>query len=250
MKKALFVLFATFCLSGYAQESTRKFRFGLKAAPVLGWIKPDYRSMPDGYSVDGGGARFGFVWGPAAEWMLNETFIISTGVDISYTSGKLKGKGKGFVDNTSVLYDWEQLYRVRFLDIPLMLKFRTKEIGYFRYFGLFGMGAGFRTSAKTEFSTFQGTQELKDRNDQSKKHVNLFRGSMLVGGGVEYNLSGNTSLVASIVFNNGLTNMIKDQGNLLLNNKPIYLQSTGQDPVNLKESGVNNYFMLNVGVLF
>ena len=62
---------------------------------------------------------------------------------------------------------------------------------------------------------------------------------MLVGGGAEYNLAGNTSLVASIVFNNGLTNLIKDQG-----------ASTLDPSVNLKESGVNNYFMLNLGVLF
>ncbi|MCC6768077.1 MAG: PorT family protein [Bacteroidia bacterium] len=239
MKKFLTIILLGSCLTGFAQESTRRFRFGLKAAPTLGWIKPDYRSLPDGYTVEGGGLRLGFIWGPSAEWMLNETFIISTGADISYTSGKIKGKVNTKVNNLPLAYDWQQVYKLRFIDIPLMLKFRTKEIGYFRYFGVFGLGAGFRTSAKTEFSTIVGSSETIDRSDNSKKYVNLFRGSMLVGGGAEYNLAGNTSLVASIVFNNGLTNLIKDQG-----------ASTLDPSVNLKESGVNNYFMLNLGVLF
>jgi hypothetical protein len=235
MRNVILIFAMLSCIAGYSQEVSRKFRFGLKAAPVVAWIKPDYRSLPDGYSVEGGGLRFGFVWGPTAEWLLNETFIISTGADISYTSGRLIGK----VNTPTLAYDWEQLYKMRFIDIPMMLKFRTKEIGYLRYFGLFGMGAGFRTSAKTEFSTIIGNQETIERNDESKKYVNLFRGSMLVGGGIEYNMAGNTSLVASIVFNNGLTNMIKDQG-----------ASPLAPNVNLKESGVNNYFMLNVGILF
>ncbi len=237
MKKTLFFsLLVFFCLSGFAQETKRKFRFGLKAAPVAAWIKPDYRSLPNGYSVDGGGVRLGFVWGPMAEFIINETFSFATGADISYTSGRLTGK----INTPELAEEWEQLYKMRFVDIPLTLKFRTKEIGYLRYFGLFGMGVGIRTSAKTEFSRiFPDKKEEITPDDDTDKYVNLFRGSLLVGGGVEYNFSGNTSLVGSIVFNNGLTNLIKDQG---------FLKQDSD--VNLNEKGVNNYFMLNIGILF
>lgn len=238
MKRYLFLLLLI-SFSANAQENLRKFRFGLKATPVFSWIKEDFKQAPSDYKVEGGGLRFGFCWGPQAEWILNETFLISTGVDISYTSGKLKGRGS--YTNTPAIFDWEQTYRLRFIDVPLMLKFRTREIGYLRYFGVFGLGAGFRTRAETVFSRTENniTNSVQEDED-SGKYIHPFRGSMLVGGGVEYNLSGNTSLVASIVFNNGLTNILKDQKDP----NPF-------NPVNqIKEKGINNYFMLNIGILF
>jgi hypothetical protein len=63
---------------------------------------------------------------------------------------------------------------------------------------------------------------------------------MLVGAGVEYSLSGNTAMVGSLLFNNSLTNMFKNQ--------------TGDyitDPFNtIRENGIMNYMQLNIGILF
>lgn len=219
----LFLLAANI-ISG--QETTRKFRFGLKATPVLSWVKPDYGNTPDNYSIEGGGAKLGFVWGPSAEFFLNETFLVSTGVDFNYSSFKLKSQFKGVPR--------EQSFRNKFIDVPLMLKFRTKEIGYIRYFGLFGLSGGLNNSSKTEFYVGE-----TGSRDQSKKYVQSFRGAILVGGGVEYNFSGNTSIVTSLVFNNGMTNILKDQ------------KVDPEDAVkDIQEYGVNNYFMLNIGLLF
>lgn len=220
-----------------------KFRFGMKASPLVSWINPDFKNVPDDFSFENGGLRVGFMWGPMAEIMLSETFLISTGVDINYTSGKLSGK---FIDPVSSnLVDWNQLYKTRFIELPLMLKFRTKEIGYLRYFGLFGLGAGYRYSANTEFSRTTSSSTETIQNQESGKYVNSFRGSMQLGAGVEYSLAGNTSLVVSIIFNNGLTNMLKNQF------EEIVIGSNSQDPFNvISEEGVTNYMQLNVGILF
>jgi len=235
--KYLLPLAFVLSLSLNAQETQRTFRFGLKAAPVIAWMKPEFKDLPAGFSIDGGGARIGFAWGPVAEFALNETFLFSTGLDITYTSGKLKGRALDL--GTANAYDYEQLYKLRFIDLPAMLKFRTKEIGYLRYFGLFGFGAGFRYSARTEFSEFRNGTQTITADEHSSSYVNLFRGSLLVGAGVEYNLSGNTSLVTSLVFNNGLTNILKNQTPL----PPTQFTS-------VREDAINNYFQLNVGILF
>jgi hypothetical protein len=219
------------------------FRFGMKAAPMFCWMKPDFSiGGINDFSAQGGGGKLGFVWGPMAEIQLNETFLISTGVDINYTSFRLEGNMKDSVGGESRV-EWDQKYKARFIEVPVMLKFRTKEIGYLRYFGLFGLGAGFRYSAKTEFSrtyTSPTANTTTFSNNESNTYVKGFRGSMLVGAGVEYSLSGNTALVGSLVFNNGITNMLQKQ-----ENEPATDQFNS-----VKEIAITNYMQLNIGILF
>ncbi|MEX1188970.1 MAG: porin family protein [Bacteroidia bacterium] len=220
-----------------------KFRFGLKAAPLVSWIKPDFQDIPADFTSENGGLRVGFMWGPMAEIALSETFLVSTGVDINYTSGKIEGTLKDPISGS--LVEWDQLYKTRFIELPVMLKFRTKEIGYLRYFGLFGMGAGFRYSASTEFSRSSNTSTETINNDDSEKYIKSFRGSLQIGAGAEYSLAGNTALVVSVIFNNGLTNMLQNQFE-----EPI-VGSLVQDPFNaITENGITNYMQLNIGILF
>ncbi|MFM2285076.1 MAG: hypothetical protein RLZZ543_573 [Bacteroidota bacterium] len=239
MKRLLLIL-SLIVLGLNASNAQRNFRFGMKAAPMFCWIKPDFRDVPKDFSFEGGGGRMGILWGPMAEIQLNETFLISTGIDINYTSGRLKGTLKDSIGN---IVEWNQLYKTRFIELPVMLKFRTKEIGYLRYFGLFGLGAGFRYSANTEFSSVSNAkpdETITNKDSNSDSYVNVFRGSMQVGAGVEYSLSGNTALVGSLVFNNGLTNMLKNQ-----------VGSSLSDPFNaVRERGITNYMQLNIGILF
>lgn len=234
MKIRYILIIISFPLISFSQETQRKFRFGLKATPIISWINPDFSDIQNDptmkYSVQGGGGRLGFIWGPSAEFFLNETFLFSTGADFNYSSFKIEGTKDGI--------SWEQLYKTRYVDIPLMLKFRSKEIGSMRYFGLFGLYAGFNTSTKTEFSEFYANNTIV-RNDKSDNYVRGFRGGLLVGAGAEYNISGNTSLIVSIVFNNGLTNSLKDQKDYKEENYK-----------NIKEFGIVNNFLLNLGVLF
>jgi len=246
MKKLLIViLLSPFVLQ--AQETNRKIRFGMKIAPLFSWIKQDFdlnnTSISDDFAVDGGGLRLGFNWGPQLEIILNETFLISTGVDINYSTGKLTGRASRGLIN----YDFNQVYKMRFIELPLMIKGRTKEIGHLRYFMSFGLSAGFRYKANTEFSEEFGGNEITTTNSNSDAYINLFRGALLVGGGVEYNISANTSLVASIVFNNGLTNTLKDQQKVEQTTGTLY----PLDDFNfVRERGITNHMMLNVGVLF
>ncbi len=239
---AITTILCLFCFFTNAQTQ-QKFRFGLKAAPLVSWMKPDFKNIPSDFTSENGGIRVGFMWGPTAEIVLSETFLISTGVDINYTSGKLSGTLKDPVSGS--LVEWEQLYKTRFIELPVLLKFRTKEIGYLRYFGLFGMGAGFRYKASTEFSRSANSSTETEKNNESGKYINSFRGSLQIGAGVEYSLSGNTALVVGLIFNNGLTNMLKNQFE-----EPVQ-GSTTQDPFNtITENGITNYMQLNVGILF
>jgi hypothetical protein len=221
--------FITFQLN--AQEKQRKFRFGLRIAPQLTWIKADYKSIPKNETYENGGVKVGFVWGSQMDIQMNDQISIQTGFDVNYSSGKVKGTITG-----DTIFTLNQNYRMRFIEIPFGLKARTKEIGYMRYFFNLGLSAGFRYRTNTEFSTSDNNNNNSintDKNNESSTYVNLFRGAFYVGGGVEYSLSENTALIGGLVFNNGITNLLKSQNR------------TGAS-----ERGILNYLQLNIGVLF
>ncbi len=74
---------------------------------------------------------------------------------------------------------------------------------------------------------------------------------MVIGAGLEYNISGNTSLSIGITYNNGFVDQLDsriiefdDSGAPLLNSAGEILESENGVNVNL------NYFALNIGIFF
>jgi opacity protein-like surface antigen len=84
-----------------------------------------------------------------------------------------------------------------------------------RYFAQVGFGAAFNIRARADMvqpvyfenapTIVEKFEELEKENISDK--INLFKASLIVGGGLEYNFSGNTSLLAGITYNNGFTNI-------------------------------------------
>lgn len=241
------LLIVIFVLSGLvtlnAQSEAPKFRFGMKGATQLTWLKPDFKDLPEGFTAENGGVGFNLAWGPQLEFRLDQrgNFYFSTGFEVNYSSGTVEGNIPKTIEVGGVslkrTYTYESTYNFRFLELPAMIKFRTDEIGYMRYFGLFGMGAGVRLRAEQEFSETTDTNPpvtITNYNNKPGDVANPVKGSLLIGGGVEYALKGNTALVGSILFNNNFTNTLRDRS-----------ETTG-----VKDFGILNYLQVNLGILF
>jgi hypothetical protein len=211
----------------HAQDNETPYQFGFKIAPNLGWMKPD----AEGYSRDG--MTTGFSWGFVGDYNFSKTYALSTGFTITSNSGKLKFP----YAEDSLLGTMHRKYRIRSLEIPIMLKMRTKEIGDFTYYGLIGFGTSFNLSAKAddEFHVETPSAYTIAHQPNIKSRVNFLRESMIVGLGAQYNISGDTQFFVGLLFNNGITNSLK-----------------GHNSVNtsLSENAITNYFELNIGILF
>jgi len=236
---SLLIACTAFTLSSNAQTEIPKFRFGMKGATQLTWLKADFRDLPEGFTAENGGVRGNLSWGPQLEFLLDKkgNFYLSTGFEINYSKGSIKGNLPTEVLGVKRIFTYESDYTMRFLELPVMIKFRTDEIGYMRYFGLFGMGAGIRLRAENAFSvTSDGNNPTTTTvyNKSTSGAVNPIRGSLLIGAGAEYSVTSNVAIVGSILFNNNFTNILKDRA----------------ETPNAKDFGILNYFQLNVGVLF
>ncbi|MDF2437222.1 MAG: hypothetical protein K0Q95_1598 [Bacteroidota bacterium] len=148
----------------------------------------------------------------------------------------------------------ERKYSVTYVTLPLTLKLRTKEIGALTYFGMFGINSSFRVAAKATDEVQKpaatsvngwGTPETITKAD-IKKDVNLFNEALNMGLGVEWNLSGSTSLVIGANYLLGFTNAVKGESEYLTK----FTQGGPGYGAKLKQSLKANSIGLTVGVLF
>ncbi|MFN4123699.1 MAG: porin family protein [Flavobacteriales bacterium] len=207
------------------QSSDQKARFGFKISPALSWIRPDFGNAAAPLVIENAGWRTGFSYGVHLEFLMLDNLYLQTGLDIQSHSAAIRASS---LDLSST-----NVYKMRYVEIPVLFKARTNEIGYFRYFGQFGFGFSGRTRVSVNETVRIMNQEVKTEISNANSRMNFFRVGMIFGLGAEYSLSGNTALVMGVTYNNGITNMLRRQDN------------TTYD-----ERGFANFLQLNLGILF
>ena len=93
---------------------------------------------------------------------------------------------------------------------------------------------------------------LTVEDEDIKDDINLFRTSLIIGGGIEYSLSGTTAIIAGITYNNGFSNSLNNKGVLTDDRDAVVYEGTGSSkkPKEYELKGMVNYFELNIGILF
>lgn len=196
MKKILSIFFILIIAnSSFAQDSPsyKKFNFGLKAAPGLGWFKPDSpKQTSDGVKIN-------FSYGIMTEFNFTENYCFATGLEVNHV--------KGATRQTNAFGEVSSTMRIQYLMLPLTLKMKTKEIGALKYFGQFGLGSSFALKTKADVTTNYGGVVTSMKDIDADSSVSVIKESLLIGLGAEYNLVGTTSAVFSIMYDNGFTNL-------------------------------------------
>jgi len=199
-------------------------RLGLKAAPIVSWIRPETR----GYRNDG--PRIGYTYGLVSDFRLGEFYALSTGFNISFMRGALEYNA--LYGNPPRAQLLNRSFFVQYVEVPLTVKMQTQEIGYITYYGQIGFGAGIRLRARAR--DFYPGEQVTIEVDDIAADSRLLRGSLIIGMGIKYSLGGGTAILTGITFNNGFTNILK-----------------GTNPANgITPSAISNYLELTVGVMF
>lgn len=198
MKKIWFfvALFNLTVLSTYSQN----IRFAIFADPVISWIKTDVSS------IESDGARPGINAGLMVDKFFAEHYAFTTGISIrsmggflNYTKGKNPFNSSSDIDSlrpgTSVKY------KLQYLHIPLSIKLRTTEIGYFTYFAHLGLDPMINIKANADIES----RNIKNAN-VSREIKNIYMGYH-IGVGLEYKILGNTAFTTGLTYINGFTDV-------------------------------------------
>lgn len=207
MKKIIILsLFALIAITSTAQ----KISGGVVFSPLVSWMKPDTKNIEREKSM------FGFNYGLVGDYNLSDRFALSTGILMNHFGGGIKyldsiPKFKGdtiYSLPKNTIID----YKLKYIEIPISIKFKTEEIGYITYFLQSGINPYFRLDAKGDANN----EGITD--DDVTEEVSFINMGYNFGAGMEYSLGGNTSFLAEIIFVNGLTDITKDDEKVILNN--------------------------------
>ena len=286
MKKIITaVIIVALGFNSNGQGNEKDFRFGLKIEPSFNWLSPDKAEK-----FESGGIKMGFGIGAMTDFKLGGNVWLSAGVAVDFNGAKLNyldntitdssgfypgyfhyssGQSSGIVSvddvNTALLdtasttfseYSFlklkERTIRAQYVNIPLFIKMKTKEIGYLTYFGQFGLNTSIKTKARSTdagdiiSATNLASSDLDDLDIE--KEVNLFKLAGSIGGGFEYNLSESTSLSVGIVFDYGFTSLTKKTSDHVIaieNGQPTTEFESYTD-----QNNKANAVRLTIGILF
>ncbi len=264
MKNSI-LLIATFLITTVAMAQEKEWKIALHVDPNVAWMKPDNKN------IDAGAMKIKFGFGIMIDKMFTDNYAFGTGLNILNTGGTLTYFDRAIKENHSVVREVQRTYNLKYLEIPLTLKLRTNEIGYITYWAQFGVGLGFNIKATgdnelkyvvQDFGTTDSSSWLlsdfkkeSTEDDIIKDDIRLFRTSLIIAAGIEYNLSGNAGILAGISFNNAFSNV--------LNSKGVMKDATGnvqydsntskpfkRTPTEFDLRTISNLISLQVGFLF
>ena len=266
------ILFCLLTMMSFAQATTttNKFRLGFKVSPNVSWLASDNSNM----TVGDKSLQFGY--GLNFDIFFAENYAIGTGFNINNTGGKYSYFAEYTGDDIdaagTVVTNMKQVglssrdLRLQYLQIPLTFKMKTNEIGYLTYWGQFGLGLNMNLKAlsddnidylyyqnKNTFAWEKSNRESTTiSSNDIKNEVNIFSSNLIFAAGVEYNLSGNTSILAGLTFQNGFTDALKGNGVVKdqSTNSPTFNGGAANTPKTFELSGLPNYIELNIGILF
>lgn len=257
-------------LTAQDTEVDRKFRFGLKGATNVSWGKTDNKNM------ENDAAGMGFTYGLMGDYRFGKNYSFTFGLDVTNFNHKmgflsdttsLQSKSSATGNDTILMYPASSVYKnhMGFVNIPVALKMSTNEIGYMTYFAQFGLelGVQYKAEADVESTVLKpsGLGTILAEDYDIATQTSLFRTALVIGGGVEYNISGKTSLVVGLTYSNGFSNMYTKNYTLPdpnVDNRTVTFDKNGD----LKYSGGKllvdgdfkqaylRYITLNVGVFF
>ncbi len=222
MKRVISILLIMCGLIGQAIGQKTDFsniRLGIQTTPTTTWMSTDDNQ------IVGKGTALGFNLGFMGEYYFAENYSLATGVSILFNQGG--GLTYNYDGNflprsaedrvlTPTAPQFDSIsagatinYHVQYIEIPLSIRLRTNEFGYLRYFAelaIFTVGVKTKALADIENNTF--------RNDTEGENITSDISPVAIkwglGGGVEYSISPQVSLIGGVFYTGSLLDIVKN----------------------------------------
>ncbi len=212
MKKTIQFFSLLFLLSAFNLKAQTDFKFGFQASPSFSWM-----SSSDN-KINSNGTNLGMKFGLVAEYYFAPNYGVVTGAGFAFNQGGTLLHDVGgdlWKESDLSNTDFHDLpagvklkYNLQYIEIPMGFKMRTGEFGYLRYFAeLPILTLGILTQAR---GNIEGTGRMAEKED-IKKDVTPINLAIGFGGGVEYTINENTSLVGGIYYHNGFIDMTSNK---------------------------------------
>ena len=200
-------LLVVLSLTTQAQED--RFKFGMKFSGNISWISPQSSNIAQN------GTGFGYSYGVMGDFFFSENYSFNAEVLITHLAGGMEHVdsliylGQGY---NNVEYD----YRFQYLQLPISIKFHTKQVGYMSYWAQFGLAPSILLGARADVSSPIDKDDIRVNHKSADEfHFANFddkvfpmRLPLIVGAGFNYQLAGDAQLHVGLRIDNGFTNFL------------------------------------------
>lgn len=223
MKKEILTLSCClfFALGVMAQNANpSNIKLGVQASPTFTWMNTNDNQ------INGGGARVGLNLGLTGQYFFSENYSFSTGISLLLNQGgnlnysysgnflpKTAAESNNPIALDSIAAGSAIGFGVQYIEIPFSIRMRTGEFGYMRYFAELPMFTlAFRTQGRASIDgiNLADRSSINIENENISKDITPINIRWGLGGGVEYSVSPNLSLVGGLYYNSTLVDVVRD----------------------------------------
>ncbi len=223
---SLIVITIILCLSQTKDTNAQNLRFGLQFTPEFTSLKIQSDS------IESRGASLRMSYGIVADYFFGDSDRYA------FSSGLILNPVKGSFDvNDTTGMEVVTKVKYQYLEIPLMLKMRTEQIGPFKYF----VQAGLTPSVALRTRYFINALDLE--NKKGRKITRPFNTSATFGIGVEYPINDSDSMAAfgGLYYSRGISNVVNVRKTHI---KEVPIEIADKDKFSTRNFGVR------VGIFF
>lgn len=228
-------------LNSDAQIKGEKLEFGLGLSPSVSWVTSNSKMI----KPNNAGVNWGF--GARINYNLSEKYAFGFEINLQNIASNIHFdligvKPQNLPLDTST--DFNIKYRLRYLEVPCLLKMRTQNKNNRSYYGEFGIALGFLLKQRADISSLQlnledvntgapddGDKfELQNSLDGSKYNyaINSLRAGLVFGAGTQLYILNDSRLDLGLRYNMGLSDFLDES----------------------KWSATNSYLSVNAGFFF
>ena len=238
-------------LSLSASAQLNPIQLGIQLSPTFNYLTTDNNL------IESDGTKLGLKLGLIAEYYFQDNYSIHTGINFAFGAGG----ALRYDDQYTQVSLWREPldevltttppetqftggstydYSLQFIEIPLGLTLRTREFGYLRYFVQPAFTLGILASSRGSIERASYIDD--DENFKISSEVNALNLSWGLGGGVEYSISTQTSLIGGLGFQSGFLDLTTDND--------TQVTRPGRDPAEDDSKGRQQSIVIMLGVLF
>lgn len=257
----LFLLFSTYFFNGNTQTpTTHKLQMGIVLSSGLNFNKMNTKLANGSIGTDltigmniikNWNDNLGILTGFEFDFSRHNYYFQDTAY-YSFTDSKILSKNDIESTSTNNFRMTDRTQTPIYLSIPTMFVFRTDYIGHKQFFAKFGMRHSFILKSMTNdkgFKNLDGTKTSLTRMELSKD-LSIYRGSVGISGGMEWNYYGTSRMVFELGYYYGINNI--HRGDAIIGdvdkNKSIYENMAKTSYTTLKNT--QNQLSIKVSFLF